>query len=131
MNFKVGIDFSEEGFYHILNLLKHGLHHIDERGSPLRVDQQLLIGLRFFPTGSFQKVIGDITSISVTVVCRTIHVVAKVLVHKKKQIVFSSQTELPAIVTSFAELLKDHLPGVICAIDCTHILIQCPDYNMA
>ncbi|XP_023218757.1 hydroxysteroid dehydrogenase-like protein 1 [Centruroides sculpturatus] len=42
------------------------------RGLPLTTEQQLLMALRFYATGSFQKVAGDLIGVHVCPVCRSI-----------------------------------------------------------
>lgn len=129
-DFRKRYRFSKAGFVHVLHRIEKEIKHLDNRGSPLRPDQQLLIALRYFASGSFQVVAGDLNGVSVATVCRTIQAVAVALVKQKnREIVFPTESELPSVMQKFSNLSKDNFPGIIGAIDCTHIPIVCPNSN--
>lgn len=69
-DFRKRYRFSKAGFVHVLRRIEKEIKHLDNRGSPLRPDQQLLIALRYFASGSFQVVAGDLNGVSVATVCR-------------------------------------------------------------
>ena len=84
----------------------------------------MLIALRFYATGTFRKVIGDLFGVSVFAACTVIYQVLRAIAKQKGQFM------------SFPESLADtkrkfydvaHFPDVIGAIDCTHIRIICPN----
>jgi len=84
--------------------------------------QQVLSALRFNVTGTFQRAIGHLFGVSVFAACTVIHKVSR------------------AKLLSFPENLGDtkrkfyvvaHFPGVIGAIDFTHIGIICPNKENA
>ncbi|XP_023237422.1 putative nuclease HARBI1 [Centruroides sculpturatus] len=130
--FRTRYTFSKSGFVHILNRVGDEIRHVDGRGLPLTAEKQLLAALRFYATGSYQRVAGNLIGVHVSTVCRTIQNVSKALVHlKNAEIVFLTQSEFPTITHDFSLLLKDNFPGIIEAIDCTHIPIQCPDSSRA
>ncbi|XP_067132791.1 putative nuclease HARBI1 [Centruroides vittatus] len=130
--FRIRYRFSKSGFVRILNRIGDEIKHLDGRGLPLTTEQQLLTALRFYATGSYQRVAGDLIGVHVSTVCRTIQNVSKALVHlKNAEIVFPTESELPSVKHDFSVLSKDNFPGIIGAIDCTHIPIQCPDSSRA
>jgi hypothetical protein len=87
---------------------------------------QLLVTLRFYATGTFQLVVGDTFQIDKSTVCRTVHRVTKAIASlHDKFIQFPMTTdECRQIMQIFYAV--SGLPGIIGAIDCTHIPIQSP-----
>ena len=90
--------------------------------------QQVLIALRFYATGTFQRVTGNLFGVSAFSACTAIHKVSKAIAKQRAQFL------------SFPENLADtrrkfydvaHFPGVIGAIDCSHIRIICPNKENA
>ena len=55
------------------------LEHNSERNEGLSPMNQLLITLRFYATGSFQIVVGDLFDVSKATVCRTVHKVTRAI----------------------------------------------------
>ncbi|XP_018570985.1 putative nuclease HARBI1 isoform X4 [Anoplophora glabripennis] len=94
--------FSKDSTIHILfPLVETTLQTVNNRGLPIPPLLQLLTGLRFYATGSFQLVCGDLRGISQATVCR---IIRKISIH-------------------FAELLG--------CVDGTHIPIASPGGNNA
>ena len=87
---------------------------------------QLLMTLRFYATGTFQLVVGDTFSIHKSTVCRTVHRVTRAIAGlRDRYIKFpSNDQERRDIMNEFHKLSR--MPGVLGAIDCTHIPIQSP-----
>ena len=92
---------------------------------------QLLLTLRFYATGTFQLVVGDTFSIHKSTVCRTVHRVTRAIASLRELYVKfpSTNQERHDIMNQFHE--RSHMPGVIGAIDCTHVPIQSPGGNDA
>ncbi|XP_023239192.1 uncharacterized protein LOC111637843 [Centruroides sculpturatus] len=67
--FRTRYRFSKSGFVHILNRVGDEIRHLDGRGLPLTAEQQLLTALRFYATGSYQRVAGDLIGVHVSTVC--------------------------------------------------------------
>ncbi|XP_023209585.1 putative nuclease HARBI1 [Centruroides sculpturatus] len=99
------------------------------RNHPISPLLQLLITLRFYATGNFYHEVGDLTSTSKSSVCRIIKTVSKALGSlSKKYIAFpSTMLEYRKVIKKFYDIAK--FPGVIGAIDCTHIPISSPGTN--
>jgi nuclease HARBI1 len=87
---------------------------------------QLLVALRFYATGTFQLVVGDTFSINKATVCRTVHRVTKAIASlREKYVKFpTTAAEQHDIMQIFYG--RSRLPGIIGAIDCTHVAIQSP-----
>jgi len=87
---------------------------------------QLLVALRFYATGSFQLVVGDTFAVSKSTVCQTVHRVTEAIASLRDQYV-----KIPATVDEQRKTMqsffnRSKMPGIIGAIDCTHIAIQSP-----
>ena len=85
--------------------------------------QQVLIALRFYTTGTFQRVIGDLFGVSVFAACRVIHKVSRAIAKEKRQLLSSQGTR--DVKRKFYDV--GHFPGVIGAIDCTDVRVICPN----
>nr|XP_058969847.1 putative nuclease HARBI1 [Pocillopora verrucosa] len=90
--------------------------------------QQVLIALRFYATGTFQRVIGDLFGVSVFAACRVIHKVSRAIAKQKRQFL-SIPGNLADVKRKFYDV--GHFPGVIGAIDCTHVRVICPNKENA
>ena len=61
------------------------LQHQTRRGLPLTPMQQMLIALRFYVTGTFPRVIGELFGVSTFAACTTIHKVSKAIAKQRAQ----------------------------------------------
>ena len=86
--------------------------------------QQVLIALRFYATGTFERVVGDLFGVSVFAACTVINKVSRAIA-KQKGHFLSFPDNLTDTKRKFYDVT--HFPGVIGAIDCTHIRIICPN----
>ena len=93
------------------------LQHQTRRGLPLTPMQQMLIALRFYVTGTFSRVIGDLFGVSTFAACTTIHKVSKAIAKQRAQFL-SFPENLADTKRKFYDVA--HFPVVIGAIDCTH-----------
>jgi hypothetical protein len=87
---------------------------------------QLLLALRFYATGTFQLVVGDTFAVNKSTVCRTLHRVTAAIAGLRGKYV-----KFPAGVQESRDTMNkffttSKLPGVLGAIDCTHVPIQSP-----
>uniref|UniRef100_A0A3B3T239 DDE Tnp4 domain-containing protein n=1 Tax=Paramormyrops kingsleyae TaxID=1676925 RepID=A0A3B3T239_9TELE len=86
---------------------------------------QLMIALRFYATGSFQAVIGDVFHVHKSTVCRVIHRISNAIAGLLNTVVkFPSKPEEDEIATNFFNVAG--FPRVCGVIDGTHIRIQAP-----
>ena len=86
--------------------------------------QQVLIAVKFYATGSFKKVIGDLFGVSVFNACTVIHKVSRAIA-KRKGDFLSFPNNLSDTKWKFYDIAT--FPSVIRAIDCTHIRIIRPN----
>jgi len=99
-------------FYHFL-FFKHYL------------SLQLLVSIRYFATGTFQREIGDLFKISQPSVCRSIHNISKkICLLRESFIKFPVNNGINEMKTKFYQVA--HFPGVVGAIDGTHVPIKKP-----
>lgn len=102
------------------------LQHPTQRSYSLLPINQLLVALRFYATGSFQLVVGDTFDIDNATVCRTLHRVTKVIAGLRNKYVAFPETDQLKRDTMQQFHNTSKLPGVLGAIDCTHVPIQSP-----
>lgn len=111
-----------------LNLfqIEDQLEYESDRNDSVTPMNQLLIALRFYSTGTFQLVVGDLFKVNKSTVCRVVHKVTAVIANLcPKYVTFpSTAEEKRKIMNQFYQ--SSGLPGVIGAIDCTHVPIQSP-----
>ena len=69
------------------NILKGSLQHQTRRGLPLSSMQQLLVALRCYATGSFERVIGDTFGVSVFAACTVLHKFSRAIARRKEQFI--------------------------------------------
>jgi hypothetical protein len=107
------------------------LEYGSDRNHSLTPINQLLITLRFYATGTFQLVVGDTFAVSKPTVCRVVHkVTAAIASLRAKYIKFpATAKEKRDVMNQF--FTTSRLPGVLGAIDCTHVAIQSPGGNDA
>ncbi|KAE9540774.1 hypothetical protein AGLY_004019 [Aphis glycines] len=97
----------------------------NKRGLKIDNISKILIALRFYASGNDQRVIGDTLGYSQSLVCTIIKEISELLAKSaKKWIRFPSSHNLPDIKQHFYSVSQ--FPGVIGAIDCTHISIKSP-----
>ena len=83
---------------------------------------KVLIALRYFGCGSFQREVADIHGISQPTASRILDKVIRSIVNlRDRYIQFPSNNDLINIQNQFMQMKG--FPGVIGAIDCTHVPI--------
>ena len=90
--------------------------------------QQVLIALRFYATGTFQRVSDNLFGVSAFAACTAIHKVSKAIAKQRAQFL-SFPENLAGTKRKFYDVA--HFPGAIRAIDCSHIRIICPNKENA
>ncbi|XP_018570980.1 putative nuclease HARBI1 isoform X1 [Anoplophora glabripennis] len=124
--------FSKDSTIHILfPLVETTLQTVNNRGLPIPPLLQLLTGLRFYATGSFQLVCGDLRGISQATVCR---IIRKISIHFAEllgeYIKFPQNMEQQrANIALFFNIAG--FPSVAGCVDGTHIPIASPGGNNA
>ena len=100
-----------------------------DRSHGLSPMTQLLMALRFYATGTFQLVVGDTFAVHKSTVCRVLHQVTAAIAKLRAKYV-----QFPATGQERRDLMNafyasSGMPGVIGALDCTHVPIQSPGGN--
>ncbi|XP_049864948.1 putative nuclease HARBI1 [Pectinophora gossypiella] len=99
--------------------------NVTNKGLPLPPILQLLIALRFYATGNFQIVCGDLHKISQPVVSKIVAKLSKILAMKVVEFIkFPGAHERANVKRAFYQ--RAQFPGVIGCIDCTHVPIKNP-----
>ena len=124
--FRKRFRFTKEGTMFILNLISEELEHGTNRGHGLPPMLQLLVTLRYYATGSFQMTVGDLANIHQSTVSRTVKHVSNKLAAKKPDFIKfpASPAERQSTSQKFWGIAT--FPGVVGAIDCSHIRIKNP-----
>ena len=110
----------------LLNRIGAELEHDTDHNHTLSPMLQLLIALRFFATGTFQIVMGDLVGVHKSTVCRAVKRVSIEIARLRPQYVKFPATEEKRFLTmkEFYGIAK--YPGVLGSADSTHIAIQSP-----
>ena len=100
-------------------------------GNPLPVELQVLLTLRFYATGSFEKVIGDLFGVSEAATCISIHRVSRVIASRKSAFIYMprNDSEMTSIRNEFFN--SSSFPLTIGAVGGCHVRIVCPSKEFA
>lgn len=111
--------FTKESVIYLNGKVGLAIKHGTERNFAVPPLLQLLVALRFYATGCFQMVDGDLFGADKSAVCRIVSRVSKAIASLKALYIrFEPKRETTA---GFSR--RAGFPGVIEAIDCTHIPI--------
>ena len=129
--------FTKEAVQGLTGLIINEIESADNRNNPLPPELQVCAALRFLATNSFQTVIGDLSNVHQSTVSRRTNAVIRAFAHLRPQYIhFPQRNELVKNYTQFNEMAHRHapehdFPGVIGAIDCTHVMIRSPGGDSA
>ena len=125
-NFIQRYRLSKEVVIDLLQRLDGDLISPSNKGLPIPPILQLTSVLRFYATGCFQIVAGDLEGVSQPMISRLVLKVSEAIAkHLNEFIRFPTDEQHKSeIAHSFYSI--GQFPGVIGAIDCTHIRIQAP-----
>ena len=116
-------------FCELLEIIRPDISAHNEIGKPIPADIQLLLTLRFYATGTFQRACGDLCEISQLSASRIIKRVSEAIARLKNiHITFLNGDMLQQLKLDFWRIFA--FPSTVGAIDCTHIKIQCPGARM-
>ncbi|XP_063217353.1 putative nuclease HARBI1 [Bacillus rossius redtenbacheri] len=124
--FQMKYRFSKNVVRDVLYPYVEHMEKLDKRGLPIPAIRKLLLSLRFFATGSFQQVCGDLDGISQTTAAGAIKDVTEALASQLRHHVRLPRTdaEMNFAMQHFFDIAG--FPGVVALIDCTHIPIANP-----
>lgn len=116
---------TKQTFNFLVHLFEQQLEKTSNRNHPLKSNEQLLLALRFYATGSFQMLESDLYGVHQTTVCRCVHRVSKLIASLAPlYIKFPTEAEFEKLKTKFFNM--HGFPGVIGLIDGTHVQIEKP-----
>ena len=123
--------FGRDSIIFLVELLREDLERQTSRNHALSLTVQVLVALRFFASGSFLQVIGDIVGLPKSTVFRTMRDVSAALIQKRNEFVHWPITadEIQRVKEGFFH--KGGFPGVTGCVDGTHIRLQRPSQNEA
>jgi len=113
----------------LCDLLASDLERCTNRSSALSVSTQVLVALRYFATGSFQRVDGDLHGVSQSSVSRSVNAVAKAVSRHASQFIKfpTDEASQRRIKAEFYDLAG--FPNVLGCVDGTQIPILAPKVN--
>lgn len=126
VDFKMRFRFNKNTVLHILERIGQNLTPPTSRNHSIDARTQLLVALRYYATGSFQMTIGDTFNLNKSTVCRIVRRVTREIALLKPEYIRMPQNEEEQqnVAVKFFEIAE--FPGVIGAVDCTHIKIKSP-----
>lgn len=119
--------FTKDSFRSLLTLLRPYIANRSRRNHALSKAERILCTLRFYATGSFLSLLGDVHFVHKSTASRVVHEVTKAIVDHLSPTVIKMPTDERTLghnMSTFAE--KSGFPGAGFAIDCTHVRIQAP-----
>ncbi|KAB0798890.1 hypothetical protein PPYR_06770 [Photinus pyralis] len=131
IDFKMRYRFSKPIVQNLLHMFGHLIEPKTKRNKSIDGLTQLLITLRFYATGTYQRVIGDHINVNQSTACRVINRVTRHLARQRPNFINmpKNQDDILQVCRGFYRIRG--FPKVIGAIDCTHIKIQSPGGNNA
>lgn len=126
--FRARFRFSKDSTIFICDMLRENLTRPTRRHYPVSVELQVLTALRFYATGTFQNVLGDLCFLSQPFISKCVARVSSELAnHRQEYIRMPNLEEANIVFQNFYNIA--HFPRVIGAIDGTHIPISNPGGN--
>uniref|UniRef100_A0A8C7Z876 Putative nuclease HARBI1 n=1 Tax=Oryzias sinensis TaxID=183150 RepID=A0A8C7Z876_9TELE len=117
--------FGNADIKYIADLVRPKLQRRTRRSHSLSVEQQVLIGLRFYASGTFYQVVGDSIGVDNSTVNYVVKAVSIALASLVNQFVsFPNDVQIAHTKHKFFTL--GNMPNTIGVIDCTHVHIQAP-----
>ncbi|GAA6103008.1 putative nuclease HARBI1 [Tachysurus ichikawai] len=117
--------FGKADIKYIADLVRPKLQRRTRRSHSLSVEEQVLIGLRFYASGTFYQVVGDNIGVDKSTVSDVVKAVSIALASLVNQFV-SFQKDVQIAQTKHKFFLLGNMPNTIGVIDCTHVHIQAP-----
>ena len=127
-DFRLRYRFSREVVLTIIDDVQEDLQGRLFKASDIPPSLQVLLAMRFFATGSFQRTAGDLHGGSISTTHRIIHkVAAAIAMRKNRYIRFPRVADYNQVKRDIHSIAA--FPNVIGAIDCTHIKITKPHHH--
>nr|XP_039255158.1 putative nuclease HARBI1 [Styela clava] len=117
---------TKDGVVNFMAFLHEDLAKVNNRGSPLPPLFKFTVVLRFYATGCFQVVSGDLEGVSQPTVSRLVKEVSRIIAIKHDDFIKFPTNPQDVRTQAIKFYQKSGFPGVVGALDCTHIKIQSP-----
>ena len=127
--FKERFRLRKDSTVSLLRLIENDLTCDTERNNYIPPILQLLTALRFYATGNLQRIDGDLTGIARSTTCKIVHRVTRSIASRRGRFVKFPTGSTDEIRVKLAFRSFAGFPGVLGAIDCTHIPIINPGGN--
>ncbi|XP_054272722.1 putative nuclease HARBI1 [Macrosteles quadrilineatus] len=128
IDFVTGYRLSKRTTLSVLETIEDELEFPTDKNDCVAPINQLLCALRFYATGCYQSVSGDLSGFSTSTSHRIVHRVSCAIAAKRGDFVVfpKTQEEIKRAQLKFYDIAR--FPRVVGAIDCTHIRFgKCPD----
>lgn len=131
VDFKMRFRFSKQTVQNFTEIFGRNIEPRTNRNKSLDARMQILLTLRFYATGAYQRVVGDHININQSTACRIIKRVSLEIARQRENYIYMPRTqeEIADVCREFYRIRG--FPKVVGAIDCTHIKIQSPGGNNA
>ncbi|XP_051787206.1 putative nuclease HARBI1 [Erpetoichthys calabaricus] len=117
--------FGKDDIKYIADLVRPKLQHKTKRSHALSVEEQCLIALRFYASGTFYQVVGDNMGVDKSTVSNVVKAVSVELASLVNEFVsFPKDDQMAQTKQSF--FLLGTMLNTVGVIDCTHVHIQAP-----
>ncbi|XP_039605726.1 putative nuclease HARBI1 [Polypterus senegalus] len=117
--------FGRDDIKYIAYLVRPKVQHKTKRSHALSVEEQCLIALRFYASGTFYQVVGDNMGVDKSTVSNVVKAVSVELASLVNEFVsFPKDDQMAQTKRSF--FLLGNMPNTIGVIDCTRVHIQAP-----
>lgn len=129
-DFLIRYRLRKDSVMNVLHDIRPMIEGRGQNGSSIPAYMQFLVALRFYANGCFLRADGDMFGIHQSTVSRIIKRVSVAIASLKGRfITFPTGNRARAINQGFSQI--SGIPGVVGAIDCTHIPIQSPGGHFA
>lgn len=117
---------NRRGIMALVDMLREDLEHLTRRNSALSPECQTFIALRFYASGCFQNLTGDMINVSQPTASRVIRRVSIALQRRLNRYVKFPTSRAYINETKTQFYLDGGFPNVLGCVDCTHIRIATP-----
>lgn len=121
--------FTRLGVIHIIDLIAASLEHPTKRNHALPGYLQVMVGLRFYATGTLKDVVGELHGVSKATASRTVRRVTEQLCRRKQQFIRFPVTEEEVLKKQREFFAISGFPEVVGCVDGTHIGLHGCNYG--
>lgn len=116
---------TKRSFLSVCDIFRDELENPTAKLDALSAEDKVLLTLRYYATGSFQTVLGDLAGFDQATVCRHVNRTTKVIAARFNEFIFMPTIEEQEATNLYYYNIHG-IPGIIGLIDGTHIPIISP-----